>query len=101
MKTREKLKMLTVTINVPDVIAEDYNGDIEKMSRDAYENFILLKRHEGKISLGKAAELLDITYSECYDLLIKKGLPIENVSQEERDESYTEFKEFMKSYKKT
>jgi hypothetical protein len=47
------------------------------------------------ISLGKAADLLGLTYAEFFGLLGSKGLSPINASPEDLDESYRRFVELM------
>lgn len=89
----------TIQINIPDEIVAHYHN-LEAVEREVYVDFILHERQKGTISLGRAAELLGISYVECYELLVAKGLPITNVSQEEQEDDYRRNKEFMSTYHK-
>lgn len=85
----------TITIEIPDDILDNFES-IEHVQRTVYEDFIIEQRQKGNISLGKAAELLGITYSEFFDLLGEKGLSFINASKDEVEESYRRFKESMR-----
>lgn len=64
--------MPTILLDIPQDIAETFD-DVDELRRTLYEDFIIEQRQQGKISLGKAAELLGITYREFFALLGKKG----------------------------
>lgn len=55
----------------------------------------LHERQRGYISLGRAAELLGMTYSEFFNLLGQKGRSFINASPEELEDSYQHFKKMM------
>jgi predicted HTH domain antitoxin len=86
--------MAAITVEVPDEIAENF-GTADEISRDLYENFIVAQRQQGNISLGKAAELLGITYADFFDLLGRKGLSFINAAPEEIEDSYRDFEKIM------
>ncbi len=86
--------MATVTIEIPDELAEQFNS-VDEIRRTVYEDFIIEQRQRGNLSLGQAAELLGITYTEFFDLLGKKGLSFINATPEELNESYRRFEGIM------
>ncbi|OGC05342.1 hypothetical protein A2V82_15060 [candidate division KSB1 bacterium RBG_16_48_16] len=88
--------MTTISIQIPDDILGNFKN-IEEIQRTVYEDFIIEQRQNGNISLGRAAELLGIKYTEFFDLLGKKGLSYINASEGELDESYRAFKEAMRN----
>ena len=87
-------KMPTVTIDVPVDIAERFDT-LDDLRQTMYEDFIIEQRQRGNISLGRAAELLGISYGAFFDLLGQKGLSFINASPQERDESYQHFHQLM------
>lgn len=68
---------------------------MDKIRRTVYEDFIIEQRQQGNISLGEAAKMLGITYTEFFDLLGKKGLSFINATPHELDESYRQFERVM------
>jgi len=86
--------MAVITIEVPDDITEHFETP-DEIHRVLYEDFIVLQRQQGNLSLGRAAELLGITYTEFFDLLGKKGLSFVNSTSDETEESYQRFKNIM------
>ena len=86
--------MITVTIEIPDELAEQFSN-VDEIRRTVYEDFIIEQRQRGNISLGKAAELLGITYTEFFDLLGKKELSFINATPNELDESYRQFEQVI------
>lgn len=86
--------MAIISIQIPDDILSNFEN-IEDIQRTIYEDFIIEQRQNGNISLGRAAELLGIKYTDFFDLLGKKGLSYINASEEELDGSYKAFKEAL------
>ncbi|MBI4531185.1 MAG: UPF0175 family protein [Candidatus Latescibacteria bacterium] len=86
--------MATVTIEIPDELAEQFNS-VDEIRRTVYEDFIIEQRQQGNLSLSQAAELLGITCTEFFDLLGKKGLSFINATPDELKESYRRFEGIM------
>ena len=76
------IRMTTITLELPEEILINFNG-INEIRQTLYEDFIIAQRQRGNISLGRAAELLGITYSELFNRLGEKGLPFINASPKE------------------
>ncbi len=89
---------ITLTLELPEEILINFNG-INEIRHALYENFIIAQRQQGNISLGKAAELLGISYSDFFNLLGQKGLSFINANPEELKESYQHFEKIMASAK--
>jgi len=87
--------MPTIQIDIPQDIADTF-FTIDELRQAVYEDFIIEQRQQGKISLGKAAELLGITYREFFTLLGRKGLSFINVTADELHHSYAHFVQVMK-----
>jgi predicted HTH domain antitoxin len=90
--------MTTITLEIPDDILINFNS-IDKVRQTLYENFIIEQRQRGHISLGRAAELLGITYSEFFNLLGQKGRSFINATPAPLDESYQHFQKTMEQAK--
>jgi predicted HTH domain antitoxin len=86
--------MITVTIEIPDELVEQFNT-IEEIRRTIYEDFIIEQRQRGNLSLSQAAGLLGITYTEFFELLGKKGFSFINATPDELNESYRQFERVM------
>lgn len=86
--------MATIKIEVPDEILESFEN-LDEVRKIIYEDFIIEQRQNGNISLGKAAELLGITYTEFFDLLGKKGLSFINATKDELNNSYKNFEKMI------
>ena len=86
--------MATITIEIPDEIAQHY-ASLDEIRRTMYEDFVIEQRQQGIFSLGEAAKLLNITYAEFFALLGKKGLSFINATPEEREESSRQFQQIM------
>jgi len=86
--------MATISIEIPDEMLDGFDS-IEDIQRTVYEDFVIEQRQNGNISLGKAAELLGITYTEFFDLLGMKGLSFINASAVEMHQSSTKLKKII------
>jgi predicted HTH domain antitoxin len=86
--------MTSVTIDVPTDLAEQF-ATIDDLRQTVYEDFVIEQRQRGNISLGRAAELLGMSYGEFFDLLGEKGLSFINASPQELEDSYQHFHEVM------
>jgi predicted HTH domain antitoxin len=86
--------MPAITVEIPDDLAANFDTP-EAIRRALFEDFVIEQRQRGVISLGKAAELLGLTYAAFFDLLGHKGLSPINTSPEDLDESYRRFAELM------
>lgn len=82
--------MTTIMIDIPDELAEQF-GSMDEIRRTVLEDFIIEQRQQGNLSLGQAAELLGISYTEFFDLLGKKGLSFINATVDEVEEDYLQF----------
>jgi len=90
----QKSRMTTITLELPDEISLNFNN-INEIRQTLYEDFIIEQRQRGNISLGRAAKLLGLTYSEFFNLLGKKGLSFINATPDELEESYQHFEKMM------
>ncbi len=86
--------MQTITVEIPEEILENFDS-LDEVRKTMYEDFIIVQRQKGNFSLGRAAELLGITYTEFFDLLGRKGLSFVNATNDELDESYRSFERIM------
>lgn len=86
--------MPAITIDVPADIAERFET-LDDLRRTVYEDFVIEQRQRGNISLGRAAELLNMSYRAFFELLGEKGLSFINASPQECDESYQHFHTVM------
>jgi len=88
--------MATLTLEIPDELASQFETE-EEMRRTVYEDFVIERRQNGALSLGEAAKLLNITYTEFFHLLGQKGLSFINATADELEESYQRFTRIMES----
>lgn len=88
--------MATVTLEIPDELASQFESE-EEMRRTVYEDFVIERRQNGALSLGEAAKLLNITYTEFFHLLGQKGVSFINATADELEESYQRFTRIMES----
>ncbi len=88
--------MATLTLEIPDELASQFESE-EEMRRTVYEDFVIERRQNGSLSLGEAAKLLNITYTDFFHLLGQKGLSFINATADELEESYQRFTRIMES----
>ncbi len=86
--------MATITIEIPDAIAQQYSS-LDEIRRTMYEDFVIEQRQQGIFSLGEAAKLLNITYAEFFMLLGQKGLSFLNATETERQEHASHVQQIM------
>ena len=86
--------MTTVTIEIPTELTKQFSST-DEIRRTVYEDFVIEQRQRGNISLGKAAEMLGITYTEFFDLLGNKGLSFINATPDELNKSYRQVERVM------
>lgn len=88
--------MATITLEIPDELACQFDTE-EDIRRTVFEDFVIEQHQSGTLSLGEAAKLLNITYTEFFHLLGQKGLSFINATDEEREQSYQRFTHIMES----
>ena len=88
--------MAILTLEIPDEPANQFESE-EEMRRTVYEDFVIERRQNGALSLGEAAKLLNITYTDFFHLLGQKGLSFINATADELEESYQRFTHIMES----
>jgi predicted HTH domain antitoxin len=82
--------MASVNVEIPDDLLANFDSR-ESISRFLFEDLVIEQRQRGFISLGRAAELLDLYYRQFFALLGSKGLVPIYASPEEIDESWRRF----------
>jgi predicted HTH domain antitoxin len=77
-----------VTVEVPEDAVRIFGGrDSDRFAREMYETAVVKWFDEGRISQGKAAELLGITRGELFDVLWRhKVSPIQMTPEELKEE---------------
>jgi len=58
-------------------------GDIEHQRPEIFRSLVIIAYVEGKMSLSKAAELLDLTRMELHRQLLGAGIPVRSLSEED------------------
>lgn len=76
-----------VTVEVPDHAVEMFGGDEARLGREIFETAVVKWFDEGRISQGKAAELLGLARAELFDVLWRHQVsPIQVTPQELAEE---------------
>jgi len=86
--------MPAVTVDIPEDLAANFDTP-EAIRQALFEDFVIEQRQQGVISLGKAAELLGLSYSDFLALLGTKGLSPINASPKDMDASWRQFVSLM------
>lgn len=86
MKNTTRLELL-----IPTAVADNYS-DKSLVARAVLEDIVVLQRHLGWLSIGEAAALLQISYSDMGALIHAKQLPLENSTEAEQQANYHHFK---------
>ena len=87
--------MKTITIEIPDEII-NLLGSEEEAVKEAREALVLDLVRRGKVSKGKAAELVGISLWDLPDLLAKYQIPWFDYSKEELQRDLDRLKEINK-----
>ncbi len=87
--------MKTITIEIPDEII-NLLGSEEEAVKEAKEALVLDLVRRGKVSKGKAAELVGISLWDLPDLLAKYRIPWFDYSKEELQRDLDRLKEINK-----
>jgi hypothetical protein len=86
--------MPAITVEIPNDLAANFDTP-EAIRQALFEDFVIEQRQQGVISLGKAAELLGLSYPDFLALLGSKGLSPINASPEDMDASWRTFVSLM------
>ena len=76
-----------ITVEVPEHAMKLFGGDEARFSREMYEAAVVQWFDEGRISQGRAAELLGISRSELFEVLKRHGVsPVQMTPEELAEE---------------
>lgn len=89
--------MPVINIDVPDVIVESHESDMERVQEDAQRGLVIWEYLDGRLSLRECGQLLHIGYRGFLELLWSKGIPIDGLSATELDQQLTELRVLLKS----
>lgn len=89
--------MRTITVDLPEDVLDNFTN-VDELRKTIYEDFIIAQRQQGRISLGRAAELLGLNYTEFFDLLGRKGLSFINATRTELEESQQDFDRILEQH---
>lgn len=89
--------MRTITVDLPEDVLDNF-ANVDEIRKAIYEDFIIAQRQKGHISLGRAAELLGLSYTEFFDLLGRKGLSFINANKAELEESQQGFDRILEQH---
>lgn len=90
-------KNQTVTIKVPEVIAEQYQTQ-EELRQSIYESMIIREFQKGMLTIRECAQILGLTYEGYIDWLGARKLSFITATPQELEESYNNFEKFMESH---
>jgi predicted HTH domain antitoxin len=76
-----------ITIEVPEEAVRIFENDEKRFGREMYETAVVKWFDEGRVSQGKAAELLGLSRPELFDVLWRhKVSPIQGTAEELTEE---------------
>jgi len=82
----------TITLQLPDAVVELW-GEVGKLEEAAKRWAVLDLVREGKMSSGKAAEILGMTRWDFMELMSKYNVPMVSCPPEEIDEQLKDWQE--------
>jgi predicted HTH domain antitoxin len=74
-------RQLELTLELPDEVARHFRDD--ELAMQAKEALVMALLREHEISQGKAAELLDISRHELFELMSTYRIPVIDLTPEE------------------
>jgi len=89
----------TITIEVPNAIAEQYET-WEELRDSVYESMVIREFQKGMLTIHQSAQVLGLTYDGYMEWLGARGLSFITATPKELDESYKDFENFMQNYRK-
>lgn len=87
--------MTTVTLDVPDILAESLKKNPDQIKTDAQCGFIIWEYLNGMLSLHECGALLEIGYRGFLELLWSKGIPIDGLNENELNQQLIAMRRVM------
>ncbi|MEM7537857.1 MAG: UPF0175 family protein [Chloroflexota bacterium] len=84
----------TITITVPDDIAEQYET-AEELKDSIYESMIIREFQKGLLSISQGARILGLTYGGFMEWLGKRKISFITATKKELEDSYQAFERMM------
>ena len=78
--------MSTIALQIPDIILESHQQDLESIKEDMQRGFVIWEYLNGRLSLRECGEILHIGYRGFLELLWSKGIPIDGLSENELEQ---------------
>ena len=78
--------MSTITIEVPDIIVESHQQDVESLQEDVQRGLVMWEYLNGRLSLRECGQVLHIGYRGFLELLWSRGISIDGLSPTELDQ---------------
>lgn len=78
--------MKTITLELPDVILESYERDMEALKKEMHRGFIIWEYLNGHLSLKECGGILGIGYRGFLELLWNNGIPVDALNDPELEE---------------
>jgi len=86
----------TITIEVPESIAEQYMT-WEELTESVYESMVIREFQKGMLTIHQSAQILGLTYDGFMEWLGARGLSFITATPQELEESYNNFEKFMQA----
>jgi len=78
--------MRTITLEVPDVIWESHNQDIDAVKEEVRQGIVIWEYLNGHLTLAECGEILKTGYRGFLELLWSRGIPIDGLGNDELEE---------------
>jgi len=88
--------METISIQIPDVILESHDHNLEMVKQDVQQGFVIWEYINGRLSLKECGDLLKVGYRGFLELLWSKGIPIDSLSEQELQEQLSNLRNLLR-----
>jgi predicted HTH domain antitoxin len=78
--------MRTITLELPDVILESYEEDMDVIKKEMNRGFVIWEYLNGHLSIAECGNILGIGYRGFLELLWSNGIPVDGLNEAELDE---------------
>ncbi len=87
--------MLTVSIQIPDIVLETHHQNIETIKEDLHTGLIIWQYLNGRLSIEDCGKSLNIGYRGFLELLWNKGIPIDCLNEGELESQVSQLRKML------
>lgn len=88
--------MTTIAIQIPDVIVESYQHNLDTVKQRIQQGFIIWEYLSGHLSLEEGGKILELGYRGFIELLWNKGIPLDALSEAELQQQMQQLKNVLR-----